>query len=58
MYLNGWVVKLMSPTLTGEVLHLLVDDFLNHERFHDVGDELGMDVRVPDFLVKQLADRA
>mmetsp|Transcript_62608 Transcript_62608/g.147236 ORF Transcript_62608/g.147236 Transcript_62608/m.147236 type:complete len:458 (-) Transcript_62608:690-2063(-) len=42
----------------GEVLDVVVDDVFHVERLDHVGDELRVDVRVPDLRVQQLADGA
>ena len=43
---------------TGQVLDLLVDNVVDAKRFHDIGNELWMNVRIADLVVQKLANRA
>ena len=52
--LHGWTIIHVRLLLT----NLLVHNVLHHQRLHHIGNELGMDVGIPDLVVKELTNGA
>ena len=52
------LARTMNIWFTRKVLNFLIDDFLDHERLHHVGDELRVNVSISDPFVQQLAHRS